>query len=146
MGICEQVRLEMVKEKRIKYKETVSQPETAAGILKTVIGNTDRETAVVLCLDAKNKINAINIVSIGTVDATLTHPREVFKAAILSNAVGIIYAHNHPSGDIEPSPEDEAVTKRLIEAGKILGIDLVDSIILGDGFYSFRAEKSELWS
>ena len=145
MKTCNQVRIEMVKEKQVKYKEQITRAETAAEILKTIIGNTDRETAVVLCLDAKNKINAINIVSIGTVDATLTHPREVFKAAILSNAVGIIFAHNHPSGDTEPSIADEEITKQLIEAGKILGINLLDAIILGDGFYSLRDEKSELW-
>ena len=143
--ICSQVRIEMVKEKRVKYKENITRAETAAEILKTVIGNADRETAVVLCLDTKNKINAINIVSVGTVDATLTHPREVFKAAILSNATGIIFAHNHPSGDIEPSKEDEQITKRLIKAGKILGIDVLDAIIIGDGFYSFRKENSGLW-
>jgi DNA repair protein RadC len=145
MKICNQVKIEMVKEKTVKYKEQISQAETAAEVLKTVIGNTDRETAVVLCLDAKNKINAINIVSIGIVDATLTHPREVFKAAILSNTVGIIFAHNHPSGDTTPSEGDKEMTKRLIAAGKILGIYLLDSIILGDGFYSLRDENSELW-
>lgn len=145
MKTCNQVRIEMVKEKTVKYKEQISTAERAAGILKTVIGNTDRETAVVLCLDAKNKINAVNIVSVGIVDATLTHPREVFKAAILSNSTGIIFAHNHPSGDTTPSIQDKEITKQLIAAGKILGINLLDSIILGDGFYSLRDEKSELW-
>lgn len=146
MKICNQVRIEMVKEKQVKYKQQITTAERAAEVLKTVIGNTDRETAVVLCLDVRNRINAINIVSIGIVNATLTHPREVFKAAILSNAVGIIFAHNHPSGDTTPSIEDEQKTKQLIEAGKILGIDVLDAIIIGDGnFYSFREEKSELW-
>lgn len=146
MKICNQVRIEMVKEKQVKYKEHISQAETAAEVIKTIIGNTDRETAVVLCLDAKNKINAVNIVSVGTVDATLTHPREVFKAAILSNAVGIIFAHNHPSGDTTPSEEDEKVVKRLIKAGYILGINVLDAIILGDdGFYSFKEENGGLW-
>ena len=124
----------------------ICNQETAAEVIKTIIGNTDRETAVVLCLDAKNKINAVNIVSVGTVDATLTHPREVFKAAILSNAVGIIFAHNHPSGDTTPSEEDEKVVKRLIKAGYILGINVLDAIILGDdGFYSFKEENGGLW-
>ena len=147
MKICNQVRIEMVKEKQVKYKQQITTAERAAEVLKTVIGNTDRETAVVLCLDVRNKINAINIVSIGIVNATVTHPREVFKAAILSNAVGIIFAHNHPSGDTTPSIEDEEKTKQLIEAGEILGIDVLDAIIIGDGnFYSFREEKSELWN
>ena len=145
MKICNQVRIEMVKEKTVRYKEQISTAERAAEVLKTIIGNTDRETAVVLCLDTKNKINAINIVSIGIVDATLIHPREVFKAAILSNATGIIFAHNHPSGDTTPSEEDKEMTKRLIAAGDILGINVLDSIILGDGFYSFREENSGLW-
>ena len=145
MKICNQVRIEMVKEKQVKYKEQITRAETAAEVVRTIIGNTDRETAVVLCIDAKNKISAINIVSVGIVDATLTHPREVFKAAILSNAVGIIFAHNHPSGDMTPSIADEEMTKRLIEAGKILGIYVLDAIIIGDGFYSLRDEKSEFW-
>ena len=145
MKLCDQVRIEMVKEKTVRYKEPITTGTRAAEVLKTVIGNTDRETAVVLCLDTKNKINAVNIVSIGTVRATLTHPREVFKAAILSNATGIIFAHNHPSGDTTPSEEDEAMLKRLIAAGDILGIPVLDSVILGDGFYSFREENCGLW-
>ena len=146
MKLCNLVKIEMVKEKTVRYKEPITTGTRAAEVLKTVIGNTDRETAVVLCLDTKNKINAVNIVSIGTVRATLTHPREVFKAAILSNATGIIFAHNHPSGDTTPSEEDEEMIKRLIAAGDILGIPLLDSIILGDGFYSFREEKCGLWA
>jgi DNA repair protein RadC len=146
MKLCDQVRIEMVKEKTVRYKEPITTGTRAAEVLKTVIGNTDRETAVVLCLDTKNKINAVNIVSIGTVRATLTHPREVFKAAILSNATGIIFAHNHPSGDTTPSEEDEAMIKRLIAAGDILGIPLLDSVILGDdNFYSFRESNCRLW-
>ena len=145
MKLCDQVRIEMVKEKTVRYKEQITTAERAAKVLKTIIGNTDRETAVVLCLDTKNKINAVNIVSIGTVTATITHPREVFKAAILSNATGIIFAHNHPSGNTTPSDEDEAMTKRLIAAGDILGIDVLDALILGDGFYSFREGNCRLW-
>jgi DNA repair protein RadC len=145
MKLCDLVRIEMVKEKTVRYKEPITTGKRAAEVLKMVIGNTDRETAVVLCLDTKNKINAVNIVSIGIVNATLTHPREVFKAAILSNATGIIFAHNHPSGDTTPSEEDEAMIKRLIAAGDILGIPVLDSVILGDGFYSFREENCGLW-
>ena len=146
MKICNQVKIEMVKEKTVRYKEAITTGKRAAEVLKTVICNTDRETAVVLCLDTLNKINAVNIVSIGTVQATLSHPREVFKAAILSNATGIIFAHNHPSGDTTPSEVDKEMLKRLIAAGDILGIPIVDSIILGDDdFYSFREENCGLW-
>lgn len=145
MKICDQVRIEMVKEKTVRYKEQITTAGKAAEVFKIVIGNTDRETAAILCLDTKNKINAINIVSVGIVNATITHPREVFKAAILSNATALIFAHNHPSGDSTPSEEDEETTKRLIAAGDILGIDVLDSIILGDGFYSFREEECGLW-
>ena len=145
MKLCHLVRIEMVKEKTVRYKEPITTASRAAEVLKTVIGNTDRETAIVLCLDTKNKINAVNIVSIGSVGGTLTHPREVFKAAILSNATGVIFAHNHPSGDTTPSEMDEEMTKRLIAAGNIIGIPLHDSVILGDGFYSFRESKCGLW-
>ena len=139
--ICQRVRISMVKEKKMKY-EAVSMPTDAVDISKRVIGDSDRELVVVLCLDAKNQINAVNIAGMGSLNNAVVHPREIFKPAILSNASGIIFVHNHPSGDVKPSEDDRKTTERIKKAGDILGIPLVDSIVIGDNgaFYSFKNE------
>jgi DNA repair protein RadC len=90
-------------------------------------------------LDTKNRLLSWETVSLGTLSTSVVHPREVFKGAILANAASIILCHNHPSGDPKPSAEDIAITKRLAEAGKILGIDVLDHIIFGEeGFVSLK--------
>ena len=101
----------------------------------------EREHFIVISLDGTSRIIEKRVVSIGTINQSLVHPREVFRDAISDNAVGIIVAHNHPSGQLEPSLEDKKVTKRLKEAGKLLGINLLDHVILAEnGFYSFQTE------
>lgn len=104
------------------------------------IASADREHFVVLALSARMRVVARETVSIGTLTASLVHPREVFKSAIMSNAAAIVVAHNHPSGDPEPSREDGEVTSRLRRAGEILGIQLLDHIVVvADGkFVSFK--------
>ena len=98
----------------------------------------DREHFIVLLLDRKNNVTGINTVAIGSLSATVVHPREVFTPAILDKAAAIILAHNHPSGDPAPSPEDKAMTRKLVEAGKLLGIQVLDHIIVGhERAYSF---------
>jgi len=95
-------------------------------------------------LDQKNKMIGINTVSMGSLTASVVHPREVFKPAILSNAAALLCCHNHPSGAPQPSREDRALTTRLVDAGKLLGINVLDHIILGDGnesYYSFADEQ-----
>ena len=91
----------------------------------------DREVFSALLLDAKNRLVRAVTVSIGTLTTSLVHPREVFKAAIRHSAASIILAHNHPSGDPTPSREDIEITEKLAEAGRVLGIDLLDHVILG---------------
>jgi DNA repair protein RadC len=93
----------------------------------------DQERFVVACLDTKNRVQSVVVITIGTLDASLVHPREVFKPAILEGSRFVLLSHNHPSGDATPSPEDQKVTERLTEAGKILGIEVLDHIIHGDG-------------
>ena len=88
---------------------------------------------MVACLDTKKRVQSVVVIKIGTLDASLVHPREVFKPAILEGASCVILPHNHPSGDVTPSREDREVTARLKAAGKILGIDVIDHIIHGDG-------------
>jgi DNA repair protein RadC len=125
------------------YYRKVSSPSDAGKILKEYIGYADREHFVVLCLNTKNKITGIHTVSIGSLNSSLVHPREVFKVALLSNSASIIVGHNHPSGDTTPSQEDREVTQRLKKAGKLLGIEILDHLIIGDGTYSF-ATNGEL--
>lgn len=93
----------------------------------------DQEQFVVACLDTKHRVQSVVVVTIGTLDASLVHPREVFKPAILEGSSAVILSHNHPSGNTTPSQEDIQVTNRLTEAGKLLGITVLDHIIHGDG-------------
>ncbi|MCK5333958.1 MAG: DNA repair protein RadC, partial [Candidatus Aenigmarchaeota archaeon] len=93
-------------------------------------------------LDTKNRIIRDEIVSVGTLNSSLVHPREIFKGAIKESANAIILVHNHPSGDPTPSEEDKEVTKRLSDAGELLSINMLDHVIVGaDEFYSFEENK-----
>lgn len=97
----------------------------------------DREVFACLHLNTKNRLVSWEIVSIGSLSSTIVHPREVFKAAIMANAAGVILCHNHPSGDPEPSLADIELTKRLARAGDVLGIDVFDHVVVTDtGFVS----------
>ena len=100
-----------------------------------LISDASREEFHIVCLDTKNQVVASHQISVGTLDASLVHPREVFRPAIKDAASSILLVHNHPSGDPSPSKEDYAVTRRLEEAGKMLGIDVLDHIVMG----SFRS-------
>jgi DNA repair protein RadC len=92
-----------------------------------------------LCLSTKHRVIAYHEVSRGTLDSTLVHPREVFKAALLANAAAIVVSHNHPSGDPSPTMDDLEVTTRLAAAGEVLGIAVLDHIVIGDGrYFSFK--------
>lgn len=98
-----------------------------------------RETFVALHLNIKNKLLCMDRCSVGILDGALVHPREIFRGAMLSCAASIVLLHNHPSGDPAPSPEDREVTRRLQEAGRTIGIPIIDHIIIGeDSYYSFR--------
>jgi DNA repair protein RadC len=133
------VTIRAVKEVSMLYETSkVNSPEVGADILTKYLEDADREYFVVMCLDTKNKVNAINTVSIGSLDTAIVHPREVFKLPILHNASRIILGHNHPSGDVEPSKEDIRMTKRLHEIGELMGIEVLDHIIIGNGFVSMK--------
>ncbi|NOQ55792.1 MAG: DNA repair protein RadC [Nanohaloarchaea archaeon] len=101
----------------------------------------DREHFVILHLDTKNKITKDETISIGILNASLIHPREVFKSAIKESANSIILVHNHPSGDCAPSDEDLSITKKLIKAGELLNIKVLDHVIIGDNSYWSYIEK-----
>ncbi|WP_443217337.1 JAB domain-containing protein [Rhodopirellula sp. P2] len=93
----------------------------------------DQEKFVVACLDTKHRVQCVVVVTVGTLDASLVHPREVFKPAFIEGSSAVVLSHNHPSGNTTPSREDHEVTNRLTEAGKLLGITVLDHIIYGDG-------------
>lgn len=127
------VSIKMVKEKSISYENRkISSPDDAQYLCRRFLDELDREQLIVVSLDTKNQPTSINVASIGSLNSSIVHPREVFKVAILSNANSIIIAHNHPSGDPTPSKEDINITERLKEAGKLIGIDLIDHIIIGE--------------
>ncbi|MDF2700734.1 MAG: repair protein RadC [Haloplasmataceae bacterium] len=138
------VTLKLIREGSILYESRkISSPETAAELGRKFIENSDREEFIICCLDTKNQPLSISVISIGSLNSAIVHPREVYKVAILSNASSIIAFHNHPSGDTEPSVEDINLTNRLTEAGKVIGIQLVDHIIIGSEgrYYSFKEES-----
>ena len=135
------VSLKLVKESSVLYEtRTIRSPYDAYKLIKNFLIDSDREKFVVACLDTKNQPVNISVVSIGNVNSAIVHPREVFKVAMLSNASKIICFHNHPSGNLKCSKEDENITDRLKECGEILGIELVDHIIVGDNdtYFSFK--------
>jgi DNA repair protein RadC len=116
----------------------ISAPADVERLLRGRIANLDRENFVVVLLNTKNEVIETSTVSVGTLGASLVHPREVFKPAVRASAASVILAHNHPSGKVEPSREDREVTKRLGEAAGILGIEVLDHVIVGDGYFSMK--------
>lgn len=134
------IRLQMVKEK-IEYYGTkkVRSPADVEEVVRTFIGHADREVFLALNLSSTNNINSIHVVSIGSLNQSIVHPRECFKAALLSNADAVIFAHNHPSGEMNPSAEDQQITAKLRECGQLLNIRVMDHVIVGEkGYFSFQ--------
>ncbi len=120
---------------------TIRSPEDAASYLMTDMSSLSQEHFVVLFLNVKNEVLHKQTVFIGSLNASIVHPREIFREAVKRSAASIICAHNHPSGNPSPSPEDIEVTKRLIEAGSIMGIEILDHVIIGDHKFISLKEK-----
>lgn len=122
---------------------TIRSPEDGYTIVQTVLklNEATAEKFGILTLNTKNQVVGIHILFMGSLNASIVHPREVFQAAVLNNAASIVAFHNHPSGDPTPSREDIEVTKRLKECGLIMGIDLLDHVIVGEGKYCSLKEK-----
>jgi DNA repair protein RadC len=132
-------KIEMVREGAIPVeRKRIGSPQDVFNTVHGFLENVDREYFLTLILNTKNNVVGANVTSIGTLNSSLVHPREVFKAAILANAAAIICVHVHPSGDPTPSPEDLEITRRLVEAGKILGIEVLDHVIIGDYWVSLK--------
>jgi len=133
-------RVVLVREKVGRYElpKAIRSPEDAYKAITTLtnVQEEAQEVFGILILNTKNKVVAVHEVSRGTLNSSVVHPREIFKPAVLHNAAGIICFHNHPSGDTVPSKEDIEVTERLVAAGEILGIIVMDHIIVGDDDYT----------
>ncbi len=138
-------RLELVKESNARYDlddKRATDPAKVYEISEMIFNfkKQAEEIFAILCLDTKNNVTGAFEISRGSLNSSIVHPREVFKRAILNNAASIILLHNHPSGNSEPSREDRVMTDRMVDSGKLLGIAVLDHVIAGDYYYSFKEE------
>ncbi len=123
-----------------RERQDLSDAASAARLMRSILNDWDKECFCSFYLDTRNRLLGHDRVSVGSLDATLAHPREVFEKAVRAKAASVVVCHNHPSGDPTPSDDDVRLTRRLAEAGKILGIRLLDHIVVArDAHYSFRA-------
>ena len=139
------VSIKMVKESSFLYQtRQILSPNDAYEMIKEQLEGLDREQFIIACLNTKNEPTNISVVSVGSLNKAIVHPREVFKTAILSNAASVMAFHNHPSGETTPSQQDIQLTNRLYEAGELLSIKLLDHLIIGDGTFTSLKEKGYL--
>lgn len=122
----------------------IGSPEDAAELLVPALLDRDRERCLALLLDTKHRLLASVTVSVGSLDRTFMAPREVYRDALLANAAAVVLGHNHPSGDPEPSRDDEQVTRRLARAGELLGVDLLDHLVVGGRRWVSLARRGQL--
>lgn len=133
--------------RRIKFNEKwfsqkkIKSPEDLAEIFIPILKDENKEKFIVVCLNTSNQIIKYEIISIGNLNSSIVHPREVFKVAIDNNSASIFLVHNHPSGNTEPSREDISITKRLVEAGKIFDINVLDHLIIAGENFTSLVEK-----
>lgn len=125
-----------------KYK--INSPEDVYRRIYPRMREHKKEMFIEMCLDTKNQVIKEDIISIGSLNANIVHPREVFKLALSESAAHIIVVHNHPSGDPTPSREDIEITKKLVETGKVMGIDVFDHVIIGDGRHFSMKEAGHI--
>ncbi len=126
---------------REKELRRVRSPEDVAWLMIPEMKGLDREHFKVLLLDTRNGIIRIVTAAIGSLNAALVHPREIFKEAVIASAAGIIIVHNHPTGNPEPSREDKELTERFNRCGDLMGIDLIDHIVVGNGSFVSMRER-----
>lgn len=135
-------RIALVREPGVRLAERPQfrAAAEAAPLLAEYLGESDREVFALAMLTVRHRLLGLHTVSVGCLTSSLVHPREVFKPAILAGSAALLLGHNHPSGDPEPSAEDIALTRRLSAAGQLLGIEILDHLILGEGgrFVSLR--------
>lgn len=135
---------EIIRRQRLLSNEvspTINSPQDVYNLLGEEVRYLQREEFRILLMDTKNHVKRIEVISIGTLNSAVVHPREVFKSAIRESSNTIILLHNHPSGDPTPSKEDIDITRRLVDAGEIIGITVVDHVIIGDGRHISLKER-----
>lgn len=134
-------RLLMINKYEQKKSNAVTSPDILYEQIKSKIINYHKEHFFICSLDTRNNLIAVDEISVGTLTASLVHPRETFETAIKRHAAQIILSHNHPSGETDPSEDDLKITKRLVDAGKIMGIDVLDHLIITQKTYLSFKEK-----
>ena len=125
-------------------RREVTSPDAAAEILMPLLDGLDREQCLTMNLDTKHRLLATTTVSVGSVDHTFMSPREVFRDALLHGASALVIAHNHPSGDAEPSGDDQRITRRLARAGELVGVEVLDHIVIGHQRWVSLARRGAL--
>ena len=138
--------LQLIKEQSYDFNITVKNPDDMVQVFNDIV-NMDKqaeEIFCIVCFNVKNQITGVFEVSRGGLSSSIVHPREVFKRALLNNAAAILLAHNHPSGNPEPSLDDIKITKRLMKAGKLLNIEVLDHLIIGDEKHCSLKERQDI--
>ena len=125
-------------------RAAVEAPEAAAELLLPTLRGADREMCVAGLLDTKHRLLELVTVSVGSLDHTFMSPREVFRDALLANAAALVLAHNHPSGDPEPSRDDELVTRRLVRAGRVVGVEVLDHLVVAERRWVSLARRGQV--
>ena len=145
MKTINRVRLKQVCDGRIRFSvDRISRPRDVYDAVLPYYRGADGEILSALCLDAQNQPTCFNVASIGALNTTRTRPAEILKAAILSNALGLVLIHNHPSGELEPSPEDLEFTRAVQRACELVGIDFYDHLIVTDDSFTSLRERGLL--
>ena len=141
------VSLKIVKEKEISYDtREIDNPQKVVVLVKELLDGADKEKMIVIPVDTKCRPVGVEIVAVGRLNQLASEPRDIFKYAIMSNAYGIILVHNHPSGNCEASMEDKTFTETMREAGKFLGIELIDHVIVGEENTYYSIRENEQWN
>jgi len=141
---CFEIAKRLANEENLTKNKSIiiRTPKDIFPLLKEKINNFNKEHFIVTSLDSRNKIISMDIISIGTLNSSLIHPRETFEIAIKNHAAGIIICHNHPSDELKPSEDDLIVTNNLIRSGQLLGIEVADHLIISkESFFSFKEKK-----
>jgi DNA repair protein RadC len=127
-----------------RERMSITSPEAAVDVIAPLLRDRDREHCVAALLDTKHRLIDVPTISVGSIDHTFMSPREVFRDALLANASAVVVAHNHPSGDPEPSIDDEKITKRLVAAGQVVGIDVLDHVVIAGGAWVSLARRGQV--
>lgn len=140
------VRLQVIRERFLPYgKEEIATPEKVVNVVKRILEGADKECILAIPVDAKSKPLGVEFVAMGAVNCAYAFAREIYKHALISNAVGLIIVHNHPSGDVLPSEQDWKFTRGIQEAGDLLGVELLDHIIVGENGNYFSMNETHRW-